>query len=388
VLRIKKILSCSPASRAGLLERDSLIRCNGLDIGSWLDFAAAAAGASLSLEYSRAGIIRSVLMTRDPRRDWGFIFDDQKPRLCRNHCIFCFVDQQPPGLRDSLLVKDDDVRYSFFQGTYVTLDEDQALLAIDRRLSPIHVSVHATDPSVRALLLGRSGTAPIVPMLRKLATAGIEVEAQIVVVPTFNDCVTALGVVPVGLTDWRSGLVPLRRPGASSGGKVIDLCERFRKKALAERGVGWVYAADEFFLMANRELPGPDYYIGCDLASNGIGLLTAMLDENRERRHSGSGTVCTGSLAYGRIKEVLQGTGYDVLQIENTLFGNPVGVAGLLGGMDIVRQLSGIRCRMPVYLPGVMFNHDNFTLDDLSPGQIEKKIGKRIIVVDRISSLP
>ncbi len=374
-----------------------------MEIGSWLDFAAAAAGASLSLEYSRAGIIRSVLMTRDPCRDWGVIFDDQKPRLCRNNCIFCFVDQQPPGLRDSLLVKDDDVRYSFFQGTYVTLDEDQALLAIDRRLSPIHVSVHATDPSVRALLLGRSGAVPIVPMLRKLATAGIEVEAQIVVVPTFNDgeiledtirelfeldCVTALGVVPVGLTDWRSGLVPLRRPDSSSGGKVIDLCERFRKKALAERGVGWVYAADEFFLMANRELPGPDYYLGCDLASNGIGLLTAMLEENRERRHSGSGTVCTGTLAYGRIREVLQGTCYDVLRIENTLFGNPVGVAGLLGGMDIVRQLSGIRCRMPVYLPGVMFNHDNFTLDDLSPGQIEKKIGKRIAVVDRISSLP
>jgi len=374
-----------------------------VDTGSWLDFAGAATGASLRLEYSRAGIIRSVLLTRDPCRDWGILFDDQEPRLCRNNCIFCFVDQQPPGLRDSLLVKDDDVRYSFFQGTYVTLDEDQALLAIDRGLSPIHVSVHATDPSVRALLLGRKGAAPILPMLRKLAAAGIEVEAQIVVVPDFNDgeiledtirelfeldCVKALGVVPVGLTDWRSGLVPLRRPDASSGGKVLDLCEHFRIRALAEKGVGWVYAADEFFLSANRELPGPDYYLGCNLASNGIGLLTAMLDENSERHHSGSGTVCTGSLACGSIKQVLRGTGYDILQIENTLFGNPVGVAGLLGGGDIVRQLSGIRCRIPVYLPGVMFNHDNLTLDDLSPGEIERRIGKRITVVDRISSLP
>ena len=400
---VRHIHPGSPASRAGLREGDSVTACGDSLLGDWLDFCMHAGGHSVKLVIDRGGASRTIAMTRDPSVGWGIEFADQEPRVCRNRCMFCFVDQQPPGLRDSLMVRDDDVRCSFFQGTYVTLDEEQAGEALSRGLSPIHVSVHASDPDVRGRLLGRRGPAPVMPSIGRLSDQGLEVEAQIVVVPGINDGpvleetvealygipgVKALGVVPVGLTRWREGLPVLRRPDGDECSLVIDLLGRWRGRAVTERGTGWVYAADEFFLVSGRDIPPPGYYEGCSLESNGIGLLTRTIEENRRLTRTGSGTVCTGSLAFGHLSGLLGSSGYEVLRVENRLFGPMVGVAGLLSGGDIVRRLAGSACQPPVYLPGVMFNHEMQTLDGMTPRDLARETGLTIEVAGRLSELP
>jgi putative radical SAM enzyme (TIGR03279 family) len=402
-LTVRRIHPGSPASRAGLRAGDRVTACGGSQLGDWLDFCMHAAGHSVRVTIDRGGASRSVGMTRDPGVGWGLEFAGQEPRICRNRCVFCFVDQQPPGLRDSLLVRDDDVRCSFFHGTYVTLDEVQAEEAVSRGLSPVHVSVHASDPLVRGRLLGRRGPAPVIPQVAMLSDHGLEVEAQIVVIPGMNDGpvleetvealyvipgVKALGVVPVGLTRWREGLPVLRRPDGDECTRVIGLCDRWRERSIAERGTGWVYAADEFFLMSGRDIPPADYYEGCSLESNGIGLLARAAEENRRLARTGSGTVCTGSLAFGHITSLLGNTGYDVVLVENHLFGPMVGVAGLLSGGDIVRRLAGSACPAPVYLPGVMFNHEMRTLDGMTPRDLARETGLTIEVAGRLSELP
>jgi putative radical SAM enzyme (TIGR03279 family) len=402
-LLIKRISPGSPASRAGLRAGDSILRCEGSAVSDWLDFCLHAAGSAIRIEYGRSAVQRHVRLTRDPCVPWGMEFFGQEPDRCRNRCIFCFVDQQPPGLRLSLMVKDDDVRYSFFQGTYITLDPVQAEQAITRRLSPIHVSVHATDPDLRGRLLGHRDPAPILPVLDELARHGIEVEAQVVLIPGLNDGkmleetagalyhtgnVTALGIVPVGLTDWRDGLPPLRRPDPGESEQILQFCDAFRERALEERGKGWIYAADELYLQAGREIPPVSYYLGSALESNGIGLLSRTIEENRGKVRLGEGTVCTASLSYRYVSSLLEGSSYDVLLVENALFGSMVGVAGLLGGGDIVRQLSGSQYGMPVFLPGIMFNHDMYTLDGMTPEDLERETGMSIAVLDRLSQLP
>jgi NifB/MoaA-like Fe-S oxidoreductase len=244
----------------------------------------------------------------------------------------------------------------------------------------------------------------VLPLLLELERGGVEVEAQVVVVPGVNDGrvledtmedlyrtgnVTALGMVPVGLTDWREGLPDLRRPDAAESAAVLSLCDSYRRRALDERGRGWIYPADEFLLMTGRKIPSLDWYDDRTLESNGIGLLSRTLHENRGLERSGGGTVCTGDLAWETVSSLLEGSAYEVIRVENRLFGDMVGVAGLLSGGDIVRRLADSPGPgMPVYLPRVMFNHDMCTLDDMTPEDIGRETGMQIEVAGRLSELP
>jgi NifB/MoaA-like Fe-S oxidoreductase len=314
------------------------------------------------------------------------------------------MDQMPPGMRPSLSYKDDDIRYSFDQGTYVTLDRHQAMEAAERRFSPVHVSVHCTDPDLRGFILGRGAPAPILPQLSFLAERHIEIQTQIVVMPGINDgrilettledlyrtgSVTQTGVVPVGLTRYREGLHPLRRPRPDEAHAVVRMCEGFNGLAIAERGGGWCWAADEFYTVAGLPIPATDSYEGCTLQANGIGLLAGLMESCRDRRFEGGGTIVTGSLAAPFIRELLAGSGYTVLEVRNQFFGPDVGVAGLLTGADVVRTA----CEAgtpggPLFLPSVMFSHEGLTLDDLTADELSGSTGHDVHVEDSIHLLP
>ena len=402
MLKIESIRSPSPASSAGFRLTDTIISCNGHDVNDWVDFLFHAGGTSLLLGYRRGGIDRTTSLRRLPGAEWGFTFRGQEPRRCRRKCVFCFVDQMPRNVRPSLLVKDDDIRYSLLQGTYVTLDVDQVEYAVTKRLSPVHVSVHATDPRIRGRLLGTDRGEPVLPGLRELSEAGIEVETQIVIVPGMNDgaClkdtladlfsvpgVRSVGVVPVGLTEHRAGLPVLQRPDRDISVGVIETCDEWRARAGTHGKGGWVFPSDEFFLLAGMEIPPSGYYSGCTLRENGIGMLRELMElDVGELR--GMGALCTGSLAAPFIERLLKGSEYTVVEVENLFLGRQVGVAGLLSGTDVAGTVS----RLPssynrVILPSVMFNLDGFTIDGLTHEDISRITGRTVNVLESLEEL-
>ena len=290
----------SPASRGGLKAGDFIVSCDGAPMDDWIDFSRSALQAShLHLETRRGTVRRNVTLGRRPGAGWGLRLEGSDPRPCGRRCTFCFMDQMPRGMRPALYFKDDDIRHSFLHGTYVTLTAEQVSFAVERRLSPVHVSVHSTDPVLRGSMMGAGGPAPVLPQLEELGRAGVEVEAQIVLVPGWNEgerlsnaledlyavgCVKSVGVVPVGLTRHRSGLPQLRRPSALEAADCLARCSGFSERALRERGSPWVWPADEMFLLADAPLPPSSWYEGCTLTANGIGLLSSLLDLE-ERRH-------------------------------------------------------------------------------------------------------
>jgi putative radical SAM enzyme (TIGR03279 family) len=402
MLRIAGVEPGSPASRNGLKAGDFVVFCEGLQIDDWIDFARAASGGVIDLAYRRGTVQRRVQIRRRGGTGWGISLEGSSPRACRNSCIFCFMDQMPDGLRPTLRHKDDDVRHSFVYGTYVTLGEQQVRFAIDRRLSPIHVSVHVTDPKLRGALLGLPGPSPILPLLEMLGGEGLEVEAQIVVVPGWNDgnvlsstlgdlysctSVISVGVVPVGLTRFREGLASLRRPSPEEAAECISICRGFSDDASKDRGTPWVWPADEMFLIAGMPLPPSSWYAECSLLANGIGLLSSLMDL-RGREFSGSGTVLTGVLAAPFVSEVLSGSGYETLPVRNEFFGEVVGVAGLLTGGDVLRTVREFMPEGPLYLPSVMFSVSGATLDDWTLAGLASASACDMRVADSIGELP
>lgn len=402
MLGILSVTPGSPASAAGFRNIDRLVSCNGSPLNDWIDFFYCANGLFVTLVFSRGPLIRRLTIRRNPAVDWGFTFQDQEPAVCRKKCIFCFVDQLPRNVRPSLLVKDDDIRYSFIQGTYVTLDRDDTEYAIRKHLTPLHISVHATDPSVRGKILGTCREEPVLHMLEDLSKAGIEMETQIVVVPGLNDGeqldktledllsitgIISAGVVPVGLTKYRNGLPEIRRPSKVEALRVVSQCSMWRSKAMKNRGNAWVYPSDEFFLLAGMDIPPASYYESCTLRENGIGLLAELL-EISGRKFTGSGVVCTGTLAAPFLKRVLNGSDYQVTVVENYFLGPEIGAAGLLSGADIVRSVKKLSDTYNrVILPDVMFNHNMLTLDDLTPEEISQSTGKEILVLRDLEEL-
>lgn len=308
-------------------------------------------------------------------------------------------------MRDTLRVKDDDVRYSFYQGTFVTLGPGDVRLAVEKRLSPIHVSVHSTNPEIRGRLLGMREPEPILPQLRELSDAGISIEAQVVLVPGWNDGailratlddlmgvpgVASVGVVPVGLTSHRRNLTRISRPSRDQAEDAVSACERFREMALATRNTLFVFPSDELMVLAGREIPGVDYYEGCGMKADGIGMLAGLMT-HMGRTFQGEGEVCTGTLAAPFMRKVLAGSRYRVLEVANGFFGPDVGVSGLLSGEDIAESAghSGPSPEnLPLVLPAVMFNHDGVTVDGLSPEAISLAAGRPVTVAGGMEELP
>jgi putative radical SAM enzyme (TIGR03279 family) len=401
----------SPAATAGLARGDRIVAVNGHRLRDVIDFHFHAGDERLELAVEREGT--ATLRWLDRRgADLGLELAAPRPddiATCANKCVFCFIHQLPKGMRKSLYVKDDDFRLSFLHGNYITLsDLDEASFEriIEQHLSPLYVSVHATDPELRHALLGRPRhSAEILPRLERLAKTGIRMHAQIVLCPGLNDGphlertvfelaplhpqVVTTAIVPVGLTRHRERLPALTSLAPGEARALVATAERWQQAWLAELGSRFVFLADEIYLLAGLPLPRASAYEGFPIAEDGIGLVRRFEDgfaravaRGRGSIPAGAMTVVTGQMFAPRLVAQLTHAGFDpaivrVAAVPNDFFGPAIGVAGLLTGRDIQRHLA-IRPDLGrvVLVPAVALRDvDGVFLDDLTPADLARDLG-------------
>lgn len=408
-LRIETVTAGSIAEEIGLEAGDRITAVNGQRLHDVLDylFFEGEEGLELTAE-GPGGEVLEAHIEKEAEEDLGLVFEtgQQTVRTCANHCIFCFVDQMPPGFRPALYIKDDDWRTSFLHGSYITLTNlapEEMDRIITQRISPLYVSVHAADSAVRSRLLGRPH-AQIMPVLRKLAAADIHIFAQAVIVPGYNDGavleetirklsglfpqVESLAVVPVGLTGCRSGCPDLPAVDRHAAQAILEIVDKYQSTCLQTLGTRFVFAADELYVRAGLPFPSAEEYEDFTQIENGVGLAADFLEEaHRALRLGGRPAggpylfVTGGAFAQAarNLAEELHtqlGVDLSVHTVENRTFGPACDVAGLLTGKDVIASLSGAAGGRTVLLPPVMFRDGGgVTLDNLSCAQIAAAVG-------------
>ncbi|HSH45390.1 MAG TPA: DUF512 domain-containing protein [Longimicrobiales bacterium] len=416
MVRIAEIQPDSIAEELQLRIGSRIVRINGEPVRDTIDFRFLEAEGRLELEVSDDAGERVLYdIEKEAGEGLGVIPKPDAVRECANKCVFCFIDGNPPEVRDSLYLRDDDFRLSFTYGSYVTLTNlgprgFQRL--IDQKLSPLYVSVHATEPEVRERLLGVPRGGDILDQLRRLTDAGIEVHTQVVLCPGWNDGkhlertledLWSLGsrlltasVVPVGLTKYNVNR-PVRHLTRDEAAAAIGQVDTARARSMAERGTGWAYVGDEMYLAAGLDVPEADYYDDWPLTENGVGAVRQLLDD--------AGTVLadppalTGRIAVvtgTRMGEVLApvvarlseatGASMEVVAVENRLFGPTVTTAGLLPGADIRDALLERAPYDAVLLPGEVLNDDGLFIDSLPWSELDAAIPGRLIPAHDLST--
>ena len=356
---------------------------------------------------------------KDMDEDLGITFenglmDDYKS--CSNKCIFCFIDQMPPGMRDTLYFKDDDSRLSFLQGNYVTLT-NMKQKDIDRiiryRLDPINISVQTTNPKLRCMMLHNRFAGDALKKIDTLYGAGIRMNGQIVLCKGVNDgaelersirdlmkyqpYMESVSVVPVGLSKFREGLYPLEPFTKEDACEVLDLIHRWQKRSMQEHGTHFVHASDEWYLLAGRELPQEDNYDGYIQLENGVGMLRLLHEEFTEALADAPGdamlkrelSIATGRLAAPFIGQLMQMLSekyphvrVHVYPVRNDFFGEMITVSGLLTGQDLKKQLSVVPLGEKLLLPcNVVRSEEQDFLDDVTVEELEKTLQVPIDIV-------
>ena len=417
---LNTIRSVDPGSIGEELEieaGDRLIAINDNEVRDVIDYRYESANEYITLTIEKKdGELILYDIEKDVEESIGLNFvtpllDTQK--TCSNRCLFCFIDQMPPNMRDSLYIKDDDSRLSFLQGNYITLtnikkEDFDRMIAYG--LSPINVSVHTTNPDLRVELLKNPSAGKIMEDMKRLAEAGIVMNAQIVLLPGVNDGkelkrtlrdlaslmpqVTSVAMVPVGLSKYRDHLPKLSPYTRDQAREVIAIAEAFAEDMRKVCGRHWIYASDEFYLIAEKDLPEADFYDGYPQYENGVGLMRSFYEEFKEALARAEGayrsriTLATGEYAAPLFEELaammhekFPGIQCDVVTIKNDFFGDTVKVAGLLTAEDVVAQLKG-KIHDAIMLPMSMFRSDRaITLDDVTVEALEKELGAKIITV-------
>ena len=431
MVTVKSVAKDSLAVRCGILEGDMIVSVNAHEIEDVLDYRFYTTERTLIIELLRSGQKLSVSLEKDEYEDLGLEFEtylmDGK-RRCANGCIFCFIDQNPPGMRDSIYFKDDDERLSFLQGNYITLTNLTAReldRIVDMHISPINVSVHTTDAELRVKMLRNKRAGEIMPLLQRLCDAGIAVNAQIVLCRGWNDgerlektltdltalfpALQSVAVVPSGLTKHREGLCELEPFDAGSCKETLDIVRSHATRHFAATGHRLFFAADEFYLGAGEPLPGEDEYEGYMQLDNGVGLLTShrtefeqALAKLRSRRRgifrrgvrSDGGvrrclSIATGAAAFEHISSLcglaereLPGLRVNVYRIENEFFGSTGTVSGLLTGGDIASQLEGKPLGEALLISRTMLRaQGDLFLDGTTPEWLSQRLGVPVITV-------
>ncbi|MDU4889104.1 MAG: DUF512 domain-containing protein [Clostridium sp.] len=423
---IKEIVPCSIAEEVELEVGDRLLSINGNDVKDIIDYKYLVTDEELVIEVEKKdGEIWEIEIEKDYDEDLGLIFKEgilDKPMSCHNKCIFCFIDQNPKGMRNTLYFKDDDSRLSFLQGNFLTLTnmkEEEIERIIKYKISPINVSVHTTNPELRVEMLKNRFAGNIYDILKRLAAGGIEINTQVVCCPGINDGkelqrtiedlyelypnVKSVAVVPIGVTKHRQGLTILKTFTKDTSLKQIEEVEELQKKYVKESGSPFVRLSDEFYIVAGRELPGPDHYEGFKQIEDGIGMVTLLRDTINatitELKESGKGTFTfvTGALVYPeilKIKEIIEGKNpnikISVEMIPNKFFGETITVTGLLTGTDIVNTLKKREVNEFVILPNNIIrkgyeladNDELILLDDYTIGDLSKELNRKVILCD------
>ncbi|MDD6265997.1 MAG: DUF512 domain-containing protein [Clostridia bacterium] len=409
----------SLADKAGITDGDILISVNGHDISDVLDYRFYIASRKVTLKIHRGPELFDITVKKGEYDDIGLEFKNElmdECQTCRNKCIFCFIDQMPKGMRESLYLKDDDSRMSFLTGSYITLtnlSERDIERVIEMKLSPINVSVHTTNPELRKMMMQNRFAGESLKTLKKFAKAGIELHCQIVVCRGINDgeelertmsdlcelypAVQSVSVVPCGLTKFREGLYPLEPFTQEDCRDIIERVDRVRAKSKREHGKAVFCCADELYLKARLPLPDEDYYEGYPQFENGVGMITSMRAEVKEELEhlfedfdvkavNKKMSIATGEAAYGIISESVKavcekvpGLECRVYKIVNDYFGESITVAGLITGTDLIKQLKGKELGDVLLLPSVMLRYEkDLFLDGVSIDEVEEALGVEI----------
>lgn len=421
-----RIFSVEPKSlcdKKRIKTGDTLVSINGNEIGDVLDYKFYASEQKLSMVIKKPkGKIKTVKITKGEYEDLGlgfetFLMDNQ--RHCSNKCIFCFIDQLPKGLRESLYFKDDDARLSFLFGNYITLtnleDKDVERI-IKMHISPVNISVHTMNPDLRVKMMNNPKAGSSLKHIERFAKAGIKINTQLVLCPGINDgdeleyslnelakfypSIKSISAVPVGLSRYREGMFELNSYTKEQAEEVINIIEKFNHRFMCYNNEIIAFAGDEFFLIAGRDIPNVDYYNGFPQLENGVGLwasfkhdfesaLMSSESENLNADKIRKITIVTGEAAYPLISELVDETTkkwhnlrINTIKIKNKFLGDKITVAGLLTGKDIIEGLSNVDLGDELLIPRVSLRHEgDMFLDDVTVEQMAKVLGVRVVPV-------
>lgn len=404
----------SPAERAKIKPGEVLLKIDGHEIRDVLDYKFYSYEDKLTLTLDT----REVKIKKSIGEDLGLNFETylmDKQKRCANKCIFCFIDQLPHGMRESLYFKDDDARLSFLMGNYISLtnlSERDIERMITMRLSPINISVQVTDEKTRCLMLGNPRAGACMDIIRRFAEAELKINCQLVICPGINDGdllkkslsdlvayapqVNSISVVPVGITKHREGLYPLTPVDSKKAAEILDTVNQFGDMCLEKYGSRIVFCGDELYIKAGRSLPDSEFYEEFAQLENGVGMMPLFEDEFMsalklmEDEKFSDFTVATGVSAAPFIGKLIDELAkkcdnifkYKVIAVENKFFGETVNVAGLVTGKDLINALRGNIVGKRVLIPEVMLRHQtNVFLDDVTLDDAERELNVKFIPV-------
>ncbi|HBJ1649280.1 DUF512 domain-containing protein [Clostridium botulinum] len=423
---ITKVEKYSIAEEVGIEVNDSLISINQTPIGDIMDYKFLSADEEIVLEIEKTnGEIWEIEIEKEYGEDIGLEFGGgimDKAKRCSNKCIFCFIDQLPPGMRDTLYFKDDDSRLSFLQGNFVTLTnmkEEDIDRIIKYHISPINVSVHTTNPELRVKMLKNRFAGNILERLKKLTDAGITINAQVVCIPSINNgdelkrtikdlynfypFVASVAVVPIGITKFREKLQHVKTFTKEQSKKEIDMVKELQDKFIKEVNEPFVRLSDEFYIVSGKEVPSSEFYKGYEQLEDGVGVVRYFKDiiddtlNDLDENFKGSFSIATGALAYeelikarDKILKKNPNIKLDVYKVINDYFGETITITGLLTGTDIINQLKGKINTKYLLMADCMFrkgyelsdSSEQIMLDDLKIRDIEEALDVKVIVTD------
>lgn len=416
---ISDIEKGSPADKAGIKSGSTLLRLNGEDIMDVLDYRFYQNNTRITAEIiDETGKIRKYKIKKGEYDEIGLVFDtylmDNK-RSCMNKCVFCFIDQLPPGLRDTLYFKDDDSRLSFLFGNYITLTnitEHEIERIIKMHISPVNISVHTTNPDLRVKMMTNKNAGDALKVINRFNDAGIKMNCQLVLCPGYNDGaelirslndltelenVECIAAVPVGITKYREGLTKLEPFNKDTASAVLDTIDFFGEKCLNKYGSRRVYGADEFYLISNREIPEAEFYEDFLQLENGVGMWAllkkeardALEDDFEEVKTKRTVSIATGVAAYPLIYDIARkceeknkNLKCNVFAIKNDFFGEKITVAGLVTATDIYNQLKGTDLGDELLIPSVMLRAEgDMFLDSITLEELSEKLSVKITPV-------
>ncbi len=417
-LAVARVEPGSIAEEMGIEQGDRLIAVNGEPVRDLIDFCFLEAEEDLSLDLKKASGEEWILdLEKDYDQGLGLRFEGDgfgRTIQCSNHCVFCFVDQMPPGMRDTLYVKDDDYRLSFWSGNFITLTnvhEQQLQRIASMRLSPLYISVHSTNPELRKRMLGNTRAGLILGQLQELTAAGIEMHTQVVLCPGLNDgmelartaddlsglwpAVRSLAVVPVGLTRFRQGRHPLLDFTRAEARRLVRWVGSKQEEYLRTLGDPFIFASDEFYLLSGEPVPPLERYADFPQTENGVGLTRLFLEEWEEvkvrlpqKRVKIKVTLVTGVLGEEVLGPVaaelnrVNGMEVIVKVIENCFFGEKVTVAGLLTGTDLVSQVCTAEIGNLLVIPAVSLKKEEpVFLDGMSLLELSRNLKVKVAAV-------
>ncbi|MDP4109422.1 MAG: DUF512 domain-containing protein [Bacillota bacterium] len=407
-----------PAYKAGIKKGETLLKINGEDIVDVLDYKFLSYDAKLKLTIGVNSGIKEVTLEKEDGEELGLSFSTyliDKMKRCRNHCVFCFIDQLPGGMRESLYVKDDDARMSFLLGNYISLTnltEKDVNRIIRMRISPVNISVQTTNPELREKMLRNKDAGKSLGIIKRFRDAGIRMNAQVVVCPGLNDGeelkgtlrdltgmfpeVMSISVVPVGITKFRDGLYPIKPVGRKEAADILEIAEEFGQICIDNYQSRVVYPADELFLKAGAAYPEKTYYEDFPQYENGVGMLSLFASEFKDKVDSAPKLKCkpftaltgeaTGSflsslIDYTKIK--CDNLEYEIRPVKNSFFGSSVDVTGLVTGGDI---LSEFALRKPLYrvlVPACMLRYDrDMFLDSVSLKTLQESTDVPVEIIE------